>query len=244
MFYKKILSIIITLLAFSTLILLSSCDTSESVNGNLTLSFSTSSGLNKITADSLSLDTVKILIRDVKLKSVSGGDDDSPNGDSTGNHEGGNECSIKVGPFVVHLNLNGMTTDFAVANVPPGTYDRIKFKIHKVEGSEIPPDPEFREGDDESLRYSVIVKGSFNSVPFIYKSRKSAHQDLRLETPLVVEENTMANLTITVDPYSWFNENGNLLDPNDPTNENDIDNNIKDSFKRCYKDDDHNGRGD
>jgi len=54
------------------------------------------------------------------------------------------------------------------------------------------------------LRYSVIVKGIFNSTPFIYKSRKPAHQDLKLETPLVVDEDGVANLTILVDPFSWF----------------------------------------
>lgn len=135
----------------------------------------------------------------------------------------------------------GITTDFAIGNIPPGNYDRIKFKVHKIEGSETPPDPEFKEGTDESLRYSVIVKGTYNSNSFIYKSRKSAHQDLKLETPVVVEENGVANLTIIVDPYSWFTDGANILDPADPANENDIDNNIKDSFKKAFKDNDHDG---
>jgi hypothetical protein len=166
-------------------------------------------------------------LRDIKIK----------------NQSGNGELNVKAGPFVVHLNLGGMTTNFAVANIPPGSYDRIRFRVHKLEVSETPPDPEFREGSDSSKRYSVIVKGEYNSVPFVYKSKKSAHQDIKLETPLVVEENSDANLTITVDPLSWFYKNDVLMDPTEAANENDIDNNIEHSFKKCFRDDDHDGKG-
>ena len=59
-----------------------------------------------------------------------------------------------------------------------------------------------------------------------------------------MEENGDINLTITVDPYSWFYKDEVLLDPTDPANENDIDNNIKESFKEAYEDADHNGKED
>ena len=85
------------------------------------------------------------------------------------------------------MNLNGITTDFAVSNIPAGVYDEIKFKLHQIEGSEIPPDPEFKDGDE---RYSVIVKGSYNSIPFVYKSKKSANQELEFEPPITILENT------------------------------------------------------
>jgi hypothetical protein len=171
----------------------------------------------------MQLDTVKILLRDIKLKNQSGND----------------EKNIKVGPFVVYLSLTGTTTDFAVGNVPPGNYDRIRFKVHTLEDSETPPDPEFKEG---YLRYSVIVKGKYNYIPFVYKSKKSAHQDLKLESPVKVEDNSTANLTITIDIVNWFYKDNILMDPNDPTNENDINNNIKHSFKRCFRDDDRDGK--
>jgi len=134
-----------------------------------------------------------------------------------------------------------MTTDFAVGNIFPGTYDRVKFEIHKVEASETPPDPEFREGNDSKLRYSVIVKGKYNSEDFIYKSRKSAKQDLKLETPIEVGANEIANLTIIVDPYTWFYDDIAPLDPTDPDNESEIDKNIKESFKKCFRDDNYDG---
>ena len=224
----KKLTILSIASSFLLLFAFSACDTTETTNGSISLSFSNNTALSKINGDVIELDTVKILLRDIKIKSKSGTD----------------SSSIKVGPFVIKLNLTGITTDFAIGNIPTGSYERIKFEIHKIEASETLSDPEFREGTDESLRYSVIVKGKYNTVPFIYKSRKSAKQDLKLETPVIVEENGIANLTITVDPFTWFADSTNTLDPTDPANENDIDNNIKESFKKAFRDNNHDGNED
>ncbi len=236
---KKIFKSLGSLLLFlSTISFISACDTTETTNGTVSLSFASEAGLQKINAD-IQLSEVKILIRDIKLEKES-------DGESVG-EEGNNETeceNIKVGPFVVNLNLIGLTTDFVVNNIPAGIYDELKFEIHKLEASETPPDPEFKDGEDSSQRYSVIVKGVYNSNPFIYKSRKSAHQELEFENLLVVEENTATNLTIIVDPYTWFYKDGVLLDPTNPSNENDIDNNIEHSFKKAFEDDDHNGEDD
>lgn len=213
--------------------------------GTVSLSFATNGSLNKANLNSIELDTIKILIRDVKLENESdSSDDEFDSGMHSGSDSEYRSEDVKVGPFVVYLNLNGITTDFAVNNIPAGSYNEIKFKIHQVKGSEVPPDPEFKEGDDESLRYSVIVKGKFNSVPFIYKSRKSAHQKIRLDSLLVVQENSVTNLSITVDPASWFMDGQTELDPIDSSNAPIIDNNIARSFKSAFKDDDHDGECD
>lgn len=217
-----------TITAFLMLFAFTACDTTENTNGTVSLSFSKGTTLLKTNAETIELDTIKILIRDIKIKSKSGTD----------------STSIKVGPFVVKLNLTGTTTDFAIGGIPANSYDRIKFEIHKIEASETLSDPEFREGTDESLRYSVIVKGKYNTIPFIYKSRKSAKQDLHLETPVTVDENGVANLTITVDPFTWFADGINTLDPTDPSNESVIDNNIKESFKKAFRDNNHDGNED
>jgi|WetSurMetagenome_2_1015567.scaffolds.fasta_scaffold04151_10 hypothetical protein len=219
------------------LLLIQGCDSTENTDGSVSVSFSTPDLSRKISDDTIVIDTVKILLRNVKLENESDENDSEHN-------EHSDEVNIKIGPFVVYLNLNGVTTDFVVSNIPPGSYNQIKFEIHKIEASETPPDPEFKDGDDSSLRYSVIVKGVYNSNPFIYKSSKSAHQIIRLETPLLIEPNTLTNLTLQVDPSTWFVKNDLILDPTNPANENDIDNNIKDSFKRCFRDDNHIGGND
>jgi len=236
-FYNE-LKMCITLGAI--IFLLNACDTTETNGGSVSLSFASGSSLQKINND-LVLTEVKILIRDIKLEKESDGESE---GDE-GNNETETE-EIKIGPIVVNLNPGGMTTDFVVDNIPAGIYDELKFEIHKLEASETPPDPEFRDGDDSSQRYSVIVKGQFNNnlTQFTYKSRKSAHQELEFENLLTVEDGTSTNLTITVDPYSWFYKDGLFLDPTDTANEDDIDNNIEHSFKRAFEDDDYDGEDD
>lgn len=217
-----------TVLAICTILFFTGCDSTEITNGTISISFSPSNISNKISDSTLQLDTIKILMKDIKLK----------------NQSGNGEMNVKTEPIVVHISLSNMTTDFAVSNILPGSYDRIRFSVHKPEYSEIPPDPEFKESADSNKRYSVIVKGLYNSIPFIYKSKKSAHQDIRLEEPVFIEDNTEANLTITVDPVEWFYKNDILLNPNDAANENDIDNNIAYAFKKCFRDDDHDGKTD
>ena len=215
-------AILLSLFAFT---FYSGCDSTEINDSTVSVIFSLSNITQKISDDTIQLDTVKILLRDVKIKNQSGND----------------EVNIKAGPVVVYLNLNGGTTNFAVNNIPPGSYDRIRFRIHTLEDSEIPPDPEFKEG---SLRYFVIVKGVYNSVPFVYKFRKSVHQDLKLETPIQVMNSSAANLIITVDhPLVWFYKDGILMNPNNTENQNDINNNIEHSFKKCIRDNDRDGNG-
>ncbi len=218
---------IVLLAAFGILILslFNSCDTSETTDGTLSFSFFSSSTLPKTTADTIVLDSAKFIIYDINIKEQSGTD----------------TKGIKVGPFLVYLNISGMTTNFAVGNIPPGFYDQTKFEVHQLKDTETPPDPEFVDG---SIRYSAIIKGTYNSVPFVYKYQKSAKQDLKLDTPIQVTENSIANLTIIVDPYSWFDESGIILDPNDPVNQSLIEDNIKQSFKKIIIDNNKDGSPD
>ncbi len=168
----------------------------------------------------LELDSVKILIKDIKVIDRSNG-----------------ENNFKTGPFVMYLGLNYFVNTIDTGYIPEGTYDKIKFEIHKPNNNDPLPDPEFR---DSLGNYSVIAKGRYNGLPFVYKSKKSAHQFLTFPDSIVVTAIGKTNVTLSVNPYTWFISNGIYLDPNLPANENDIDNNIKDSFK-AFKDDDKNG---
>jgi hypothetical protein len=179
----------------------------------------------------LELTEVKILLSNIELEMEDGIEDDDEGDD------GDESFTVQVDPIVINMNLDGTATNFVLANVPPGLYEEVEFKIHKVEASETPPDPEFKEGDEDSLRYSVIAKGNYNATPFVYKSKKSAQQELEFETPLEILENSLANLTILVDPHNWFYKDNVLLDPSNPANENDIDNNIRESFGDAHEDD-------
>ena len=174
----------------------------------------------------LVLDTVKILIKDIKLN-VANNNQDSTN--------------FKVGPYVLLLNLNSSVNIISTSYIPVGTYDKVRFMIHKLGDNETPPDPEFV---DPNGRYSVIVKGRFSGIEFVYKSSKSAHQKLTFPNSLQVSASGKSNITLRIKPYIWFIENGVYLDPAEPNNRNNIDNNIKDNINNNFKifiDNDRNG---
>lgn len=177
----------------------------------------------------LVLDTVKVLIKDIKLN-VANIAEDSTN--------------FKVGPYVLYLNLLSSVNVINSAYIPVGTYDKVKFDIHKLEDNEPVPDPDFA---DVNGRYSVVVKGRFNSISFVFKSGKSVHQKLTFPGNLQVTSSGKSNITLQIKPYIWFIKNGLYLDPGDPANANDIDNNIKDNINnnfKCFVDNDRNGQPD
>ena len=214
----------ITLFSLLFSLLFIGCDTTENTDSTLSLNFANESYLGKVDAN-FQLTEVKILMKEIKIKNQASTDD----------------LQVKTGPFVVQLNLQSRITQFAVATIPAGNYDRVKFEIHKVDEAETPPDPEFKEGLESEFRFSAIVKGEIEGTPFNYRSRKSAKQDIKIEGDIVVEENGSANLSITVDPYSWFYEGDKFLDPNDPANESKIENNFQYGFKNAFKDSDKDG---
>ena len=212
---KVIVVSMIMLMTFVT-----SCDTTEPESTSLSLSLKKDSELLKSSAEGFQIQKVKLLLRDIKIK----------------NQAKDNELQVKTGPLVVNLDMDGKVTEFASSEIPEGSYDRVRFEIHKIQDTEKCPDPEFMEGDDSSQRYSLIVNGTLNGETFTYRSRKSAEQDIELTEEIVVEKNENANLTITVDPYSWFYEGDTFLNPNDSANDDKIDNNLKYAFKRAYCD--------
>lgn len=192
------------------------------------LSFSSMSSVDSVgdSQNILILDTVKILIKDIKLN-VSNNNQDSTN--------------FKVGPFVLFLNLSSSVNEICADIIPDGLYDKIKFEIHKLNNNEAVPDPEFA---DANGRYSVIVKGWYLGNYFVYKSSKSAHQILTFPSTVQTTTSHSSNITLIVKPYLWFIENNIYLDPRDPSNSNDIDNNIKDNVNnnlKAFRDDDKNG---
>ncbi len=166
--------------------------------------------------DTLLLDTVKVLLKNIKFNAAQSND----------------SSNFKTGPFVIFMNFSNTVTLMTSAQVPDGSYDKIKFEIHKLEDSETPPDPEFVSGSE---RYSVIVKGFFNGSYFVYKSSKSAHQILNFPSNVSYSSVAKTNVTIKAEPYKWFYKNGVLLDPGNPANRNDIDNNIKDNINGALK---------
>lgn len=142
--------------------------------------------------------------------------------------------------FVLNLKLPETITQLASTKIPSGTYNKIKFKVHKPEDNETPPDPEFKEGTSGNQRYSVIIKGRYNGSSFVFKSRKSANIVLSFPDMINIEE-TLRNITLVINSSLWFKNGNEIIDPSDPQFEDTINDNIKNAFKRAFKDDDRNG---
>ena len=191
------------------------------------LSFSAMSSADSVgdAQNIIILDTVKILIKDIKL-------------DVADNHQ--DSSDFKIGPFILFLNLTSSINTISSAIIPYGDYEHVKFEVHKLNDNEAVPDPEFA---DVNGRYSVIVKGFYLGIYFVYRSSKSAHQILNFPNNVSISA-AYSNITMIVKPFIWFIKNGAFLDPKDPANSNDIDNNIKDNINhnfKAFRDNDRNG---
>jgi hypothetical protein len=174
----------------------------------------------------LILDTVKVLIKDIKLKIASSSD----------------TTDFNPGPYVLYLNFNTGVNFIGSGYIPVGTYDKVQFDIHKLGSTEPAPDPEFR--DPQGNTFAVVAKGTYNGIPFIFKTDKGAKQKLNFPNALIVTT-TRTNITLQIRPYLWFIDNSNqYMDPADPNKRGEIESNlvsnIKASFK-AFKDDNKDG---
>ena len=148
---------------------------------------------------------------------------------------------IASGPYL--LDLSGTSLDSGgVAKVletsfTPGTYSEIKLEIHKPEPGEIGVN-----GDLTAMiaaNASIIADGTIDGANFSFATAVSAEQ--KFEGNLVL--NAGSNLTLNVDPSTWFTSSAGRLDPTVAANRSQIENNIQSSFK-AFKDDDHDGVAD
>jgi hypothetical protein len=220
---------LIVLLPFLLSLAIHGCSDNPGDSGkNRSVSFALRYGSTpaKVVPDSISLDTVKILLRRIRFRPMNS--DDS--------------VDVVTPPNVVRLAVDGSLNTMHIFSIANGTYDRIRFGIHKPEDGEVLTDPEFVAGTE---RFSVIIKGRLRDTSFVFKSRINADQEVTIDPPLVVDESLNdVNATILVDPAVWFRSGGGVIDPLDPANADLINENIKHSFVRAIRDDNRDGRDD
>jgi hypothetical protein len=148
-----------------------------------------------------------------------------------------NNQTITFSPFVVHFSTNGSLSEMTTKYIIRDFYTKVKFQIHKPEDNETPSDPEFISG---TQRYSFIIKGTYNGNSFTYKSASSENIVINFSKTENFEL-TKTNVTIAFNELGWFKNGSSDLDPNNPQNASMIDNNIRNSFKAAFLDNDKNG---
>lgn len=143
--------------------------------------------------------------------------------------------SVKAGPFVFLADSTG-TRVVASVNLTPGTYDKLKYEVHRFSSSEVPSylnDPQFVDFVSTD-RYSLIIDGhvvrSGARKTFQYKSDITSNIELPL-TSFTVPSTGSVSVDVVFSTAKAFLDNGQMLDPTDPKNESAIDNNLKAAFR-------------
>jgi hypothetical protein len=229
MINKKIIKSLLAVFGLVLAINLTGCDE----NGGITIPSGSSQLTVSVKADDNITDAnvviteAKALITDVEFEKESNGK---------------NELQLK-GPIVVNFNLGGSLTTIGTQYIIRDIYTKAKFKIHKPDDNETVSDPEFKEGTSVNQRYSFIVKGTYNGSSFVYKSKNSASIVINFSQAENINLK-QANITIVFNKLKWFRNGANELNPSDPLQESVIDDNIKNSFLKAFRDDDKNGSPD
>jgi hypothetical protein len=193
-------------------------------------------------SNSLVLDSVEIVLREVEFKLEAGAEEcNSPLADD-------DDCKeVEVGPLLVTLALDGSMQTDVKADLPAGLYDEVEFEIHKV-SSDDDEDAAFLAAHPSFDGISIRVVGSFNGNSFEFTSDVDGEQQLEFSPPFEVVDGELANVTITIDVDSWFRDGtGALVDPATANvggpNESLVESNIEKSID-AFEDDDRDGEDD
>ncbi len=197
------------------------------------------------------LDRVSFVVRNIKLESELS---DCPGSESSSD----DGCvEFDAGPVIVDLPVNGEPPQtISVTNLPDGTYDELRFKVHKPEDN-TPEDLAFITANPEFDGVSILATGTFDAdvtdanpaVSFTFVTDLNREQRNQI-TPFTVEAGVGGNInvTFTVDVDTWFRDaTGALIDPatalKGEVNENVVKDNIEASIE-TFRDDDKDGSSD
>ena len=180
-----------------------------------------------IVADSIEITRVRFLLSTVMLH-VEGNDT---------THDG----VIKTGPFVLEFTP-GFSRVFANITLPAGSYEKIKFEIHKFSASidqTYLNDSVFADFVTND-RSTIIIEGRVwsakSSIPvdFVYKSAITANVEAVFPGLITLSGGSNATIAMLFSPMLAFKASS-VLDPRDPGNEPAIDNFLKSSIKALKK---------
>lgn len=202
--------------------------------------------------DSIKLSRVRVIFRNIRIKSEEN-EEVEMNDEHSGDGSSNENSTKKLKPFVLDLNLSGTMQQISLTDVPTGTYNRLKFQIHKVNKNEIDSLSASEQAAFTDFitggNYSIILNGTVykngQATAFTYKSEIDVEIEQNLVPPLTINQSqTNINLTLAVSSAGWFvDKNNNLLDPTDQQNFSVIENNLK-SFLKAFKDNNKDGKED
>ena len=180
--------------------------------------------INSLMVDAITITRARFLIRNVKLRAVP-------------------EDSIEFvsDPIIIDLDLSGQQNTIEVRDIPEHSYDRIDFRIHRLDDDDSRDLSFFQHPDFQDFvtdnRYSMIIEGIISDgnnpeEPFVFRSTDNEKQRHFFNPILVVDETTnQITVVFEINGTNWFIGNdGSLLDPRDESNENEISDNLEESI--------------
>jgi len=121
------------------------------------------------------------------------------------------ETKISEGPLLLKVtgtDLGGALVQLVTANVPAGTYDKLKIDIHALKSA---PSADFKDLVDRGA--SVLIDGTVDTKPFSFASDLEAEVEQESHFQL---GGTTSNITLNLDASKWFTAaDGSRLNPLD-----------------------------
>src|SRR5712671_3027486 len=181
-------------------------------------------------SNGITIDRVRIALREVELEHASATPDDLKD-----------LQEYEAGPFVLDLSgaaLNGTVQQVTIKEVPAGTYREIKFKVHPPSTTDSTNAAVQAMATVAGGPASIIIEGQVDTKPYVFVSALDAQQKYEGSFNLASGDR---NVTLNVDPSTWFGGSGAArLDPSNASNKSATENNIQSSMK-LFEDNDHNG---
>lgn len=227
----------------------SSSNLSVSAGTNRALTATAPAGSALDLGNGIQLDRVRVVVRKLKLEgqlatttttltSNAGAD-----GKTEVENERDDASEPVLGPFLIDLSgtaLSSGLVEALEALVPQGTFHEVKLAIGPVSATQAGSDAKL--GEMAAKGASLILDGQYKGSPFIFVSAMTLQ--IEKEGDFVVGSNATTNVTLTVDPATWFAGSGSIvLDPGNAANGSAIESNIRRSLA-VFKDDDHDGHVD
>ncbi len=168
-----------------------------------------------------------------------GGDD----GKTEVEHESDDADEPVVGPLFADLTPgaigSGLEQLFQGA-APAGTFDELKFVVGPISAAQAKGDANLEAM--AAQKASIVVDGTIDGKAFTFVSGLVA--EFQIEGQITVSATSTTNITISIDPKSWFGGTGTArLDPTNPADQSAIEDAIKQSIKG-FQDDDRHGDDD
>ena len=187
---------------------------------------SNTSGFLEHGVDSLVVTKFRILISSIKLHGYNDNDD---------KHE-----SFKTGPYVLKADSTSSFYYLSEHTVLEGSYDKIKFEMHKFPESERVQyigDTLFGEFATND-KYTFLIDGFYyedgEKIPFEFKSNKTENLSLKFDPMLELNDDGVNNIDLDIMPELLFVVNGTIIRPTED-NWKDIEKNIHNSIKALKK---------